>query len=350
MIKPTEDLNIRATETLIAPNKLKSEEFPASEKANETVIKGREDIKRILKGEDSRFLMIVGPCSIHDQKSALDYAGKLNELRKAYEDKIFTVMRVYFEKPRTTVGWKGLINDPYLNGISDVPAGIGLARKILLTINELGLPCATELLDPIIPQYIDDLVSWAAIGARTTESQTHREMASGLSMPVGFKNNTDGSSQVAVDAMISAKHPHHFLGIDQSGKACVVKTAGNPYGHVILRGGRSRPNYDAESIRETRELMEKAHLKPMIMVDCSHANSGKLPEKQEIVLDHVVDQRVNGELSLIGVMIESHLYEGSQKMTDNAVDLKYGVSITDPCISFETTERLYEKVYKTMSR
>jgi 3-deoxy-7-phosphoheptulonate synthase len=270
----------------------------------------------------------------------LEYAQRLLALRPQVEDELFLVMRVYFEKPRTTVGWKGLINDPHLDGSYEVDSGIRAARRLLLDINCLGMPAASEFLDPIVPQFIADLVTWAAIGARTTESQTHREMASGLSMPVGFKNGTDGSLQIAIDAMLSAKHPHHFLGIDQNGAVSVVRTTGNTDGHVVLRGGRARTNYDAASIADAGAQLRKAGLPDGLMVDCSHANSSKQHAKQEEVWQDLITQRIAGTDPLIGVMLESHLHEGNQPIPKNLADLKYGVSLTDACLSWEATERM----------
>ena len=345
---PIQDLNITNCKNLITPWELKNE-FPLTEKTSQSVYSGREEIKKILNGKDERMLFIVGPCSIHDYKSAIEYASKLSALRKKFSDKANIIMRVYFEKPRTTIGWKGLINDPHLNNTNDILAGLRWARKILLWLIEIGIPTATEFLDPIVPQYLSDLVCWAAIGARTTESQTHREMASGLSMPVGFKNNTDGNLQTAVDAMHSALHPHHFLGIDQNGKTSVLSTKGNPYGHIILRGGRTRPNYETESVQEAIEKLEEANLNKALMVDCSHANSGKVFEKQEVIWKNIIQQRIDGNKYLLGMMLESNLYEGNQKLV-NPDDLKYGVSITDACVSFETTERLLEYAYEELTR
>ncbi len=310
------------------------------EGANQTVVSGRDTVQRILRREEQRLLVITGPCSIHDPKSALEYAQRLLALRPQVEDELFLVMRVYFEKPRTTVGWKGLINDPHLDGSYEVDSGIRAARRLLLDINRLGMPAASEFLDPIVPQFIADLVTWAAIGARTTESQTHREMASGLSMPVGFKNGTDGSLQIAIDAMLSAKHPHHFLGIDQNGAVSVVRTTGNTDGHVVLRGGRARTNYDAASIADAGAQLRKAGLPDGLMVDCSHANSSKQHAKQEEVWQDLITQRIAGTDPLIGVMLESHLHEGNQPIPKNLADLKYGVSLTDACLSWEATERM----------
>jgi 3-deoxy-7-phosphoheptulonate synthase len=347
----TQDLHVKEIVPLSSPNKLKAQ-TPTTETANATVARSRERVIRILRQEDPRLLVVIGPCSIHDEKSALEYATKLNALRKEFADRMEIVMRVYFEKPRTTIGWKGLINDPHLDGSQDIETGLKIARKLLLEITGMGLPAATEFLDPIVPQYIADLVTWAAIGARTTESQTHREMASGLSMPVGLKNSTDGSLQVAIDAMGATRNSHSFVGIDQNGVTAIVRTAGNPHAHVVLRGGRAKTNYDAESIRSAEEKLISEKLPPVLMVDCSHANSEKKFAKQEDVWHSVIQQRMEGTKSLIGVMVESHLNEGNQPIPKNAADLKYGVSITDSCIGWETTERMlrwgYEKLADEM--
>jgi len=308
--------------------------------ANRTVVEGRETIKRILRREDTRLLVIVGPCSIHDHAAALDYAGRLAKLRETVEDQLFLVMRTYFEKPRTTLGWKGLVNDPHLDGTYDMATGLYKAREILLAVSEMGMPGATEVLDPIVPQYLDDLVAWAAIGARTTESQTHREMASGLSMPVGFKNSTDGNLRVAIDAMVSARQPHHFLGIDQEGRTAVISTRGNSCGHVIMRGGFDHPNYDPVSVTMAEEQMREAGLAPQIMIDCGHANSDKRPRLQAHVLKSALQQRFDGNTSIIGVMIESNIKEGKQPLASDPSKLEYGLSITDPCLSWEDTARL----------
>jgi 3-deoxy-7-phosphoheptulonate synthase len=338
-MQQTNDLRVISTRRLLAPKELKAA-IPMTERANASVVAGRATVQRILRHEDPRLLVVVGPCSIHDPKSALEYAGRLAKLQAAVEDQLHLVMRVYFEKPRTTIGWKGLINDPHIDGTYDVDAGLRMARKLLLDICELGLPAATEFLDPIVPQYTADLVSWAAIGARTTESQTHREMASGLSMPVGFKNGTDGSLQIAIDAMLSAKHPHHFLGIDQEGAVAVVRTIGNMEGHVVLRGGRLRTNFDAASIADAAAQLKKAGLPDGLMVDCSHANSGKQHARQEDVWQNLVSQRIEGSASLIGVMIESHLHEGNQPIPSDLSKLQYGVSLTDACLGWDVTERM----------
>lgn len=308
--------------------------------ANKTVVEGREAIIRILQKEDHRLLVIVGPCSIHDSAGAIEYAERLVKLRESVGDQLMLVMRTYFEKPRTTLGWKGLVNDPQLDGSYEMSAGLYRAREILLAISEMGIPGATEVLDPIVPQYLDDLVSWSAIGARTTESQTHREMASGLSVPIGFKNSTDGNLQVAIDAMVAARHPHHFLGIDQDGQTAVVAARGNKHGHIILRGGHDRPNYDPVSVTMAEEQMTEAGLSPQIMIDCSHANSGKRPRLQAHVLKSVLQQHFDGNTSIIGVMIESNLKEGCQPLGKDVSHLEYGLSITDPCLGWEDTERL----------
>ncbi|MCC7261982.1 MAG: 3-deoxy-7-phosphoheptulonate synthase [Candidatus Latescibacteria bacterium] len=343
-MQQTQDLNIAEMIALTPPHAFKAE-LPTSEEANRTVVAGREAVKRILRKEDPRLLAIIGPCSIHDPEAAREYARRLNELRQEVADRICVVMRVYFEKPRTTVGWKGLISDPHLDGSDDISTGLRLARKLLLDINELGLPAGTEMLDPITPQYNADLISWASIGARTTESQTHREMASGLSMPVGFKNGTSGDLQVALNAMESARHPHSFVGIDQEGRTCLVRTKGNPLGHLVLRGGSAKPNYDAQSLAEAAGHLRQAGLDPALLVDCSHANSSKKHERQEEVWLDLVQQRVAGNRDLIGMMVESNLEEGNQKIPKDRKDLKYGVSITDACVNWQTTQRMVRQAY-----
>ena len=336
---PTQNLHVKETVRLTAPNILKAE-LPTTEASNQTVVSGRQTISAILRQTDPRLLVVVGPCSIHDPKGAIEYASRLNSLRRELEDQFFVVMRVYFEKPRTTIGWKGLIYDPHLDGSDDIQTGLRKARELLLEITRLGLPTATEFLDPVVPQYIAELVSWAAIGARTTESQTHRQMASGLSMPVGFKNGTDGGLQIAIDAMRSAMTPHSFLGIDPEGFSSIVRTTGNPDGHVVLRGGRERPNYDAQSIRDAAASLKKAGLSEVLMVDCSHANSGKQHARQEEVWRSLVEQRIAGSKPIIGVMIESNLSEGSQSIPKSLADLRYGVSVTDACLGWDVTERI----------
>ena len=345
----TQDLHVKEIVPLLSPRAMKALS-PVSEAVNATVAKSRERVIRILRQEDPRLLVIIGPCSIHDEKSALEYATCLSQLQKELADKMEIVMRVYFEKPRTTIGWKGLINDPHLDGSQDIETGLRNARKLLLEIVGLGLPAATEFLDPVVPQYIADLITWAAIGARTTESQTHREMASGLSMPVGLKNATDGSLQVAIDAMGATRHAHSFLGMNEDGVTSIVRTNGNPDAHVVLRGGRAMTNYDAASIKAAEEKLLSEKLPPVLMVDCSHANSEKKFAKQEEVWRSVIEQRVGGTKSLIGLMVESHLSEGNQPIPKTLSELRYGVSITDSCIGWETTERMlrwgYEKLLK----
>lgn len=338
-MQQTQDLRVAGFVRLQPPRVLK-QELATTDRINDVVVGGRRSVLDILAQRDPRLLLVIGPCSLHDPKGALEYAQKLARLNAELGDQFLIVMRTYFEKPRTTIGWKGLINDPDMNGSCDIEKGIRIARKLLLDINDLGLPCATEFLDPIVPQYIADLISWAAIGARTTESQTHREMASGLSMPVGFKNGTDGSLQIAIDAMGAARTPHSFVGIDQEGYTCVVRTTGNPAGHVVLRGGRNRSNYDPESIAQASADLGKNRLPNVVMVDCSHANSGKQHARQEEVWRSIIQQRAAGNRAIIGAMVESNLFEGSQPVPKSPADLIYGVSVTDACISWETTERL----------
>lgn len=342
-IPQVDNLHVRGISRLITPAQIK-EQFPAEDASIETTIQGRRTARAIIAGEDPRLLVVIGPCSIHDPQAAIDYAGRLLELSREISDRVYVIMRVYFEKPRTTIGWKGLINDPHLDDSCDIAHGIALARELLLKITSMGLPVASEFLDPIIPQYIADLVSWAAVGARTTESQTHREMSSGLSMPVGFKNGTDGSVQTAIDAMSASRSPHSFLGIDQDGFTSIVKTTGNPDCHLVLRGGRSGPNYDEKSVREATEKLRANHLPEAIMVDCSHANSGKNPERQPLVLEEIVRQRANGLRSVIGAMIESNIHPGNQKLNPGGKGLQYGVSVTDACIGWETTAEILRKI------
>ena len=345
----TQDLHVKEIVPLLSPRAIKAI-APVSEAVNATVARSRERLIRILRQEDPRMLVVIGPCSIHDEKSALEYATKLNALRQEFADRMEIVMRVYFEKPRTTIGWKGLINDPHLDGSQDVEMGLKRARKLLIEITGLGLPAATEFLDPIVPQYIADLVTWAAIGARTTESQTHREMASGLSMPVGLKNSTDGSLQVAIDAMGATRNSHSFLGVNEDGVTSIVRTNGNPNAHVVLRGGRALTNYDAASIQMAEAKLIAEKLPPVLMVDCSHANSEKKFAKQEEVWRSVIDQRVGGTKSLVGIMVESHLNEGNQPIPKNISALRYGVSITDSCVGWETTERMLRWGYETLEK
>jgi len=335
--KQVDDLNIASQDVLITPNALK-EKLPLSDNARQTVISGRETIRNILDRKDHRLFVVIGPCSIHDTDAAMEYAARLKKLADEVSDTIYLVLRVYFEKPRTTVGWKGLINDPYMNDSFKVEDGLHIARKLLLDVAELGLPAATEALDPTTPQYLQDLIAWNAIGARTTESQTHREMSSGLSSPVGFKNGTDGSLDVAVNAMLSVKHPHRFLGIDPEGRVALTTTKGNQYGHVVLRGGGGKPNYDSVSVALAEQALEKAGVSTNIMVDCSHANSNKDPGLQPLVMENIANQILEGNESILGLMVESHLKFGNQKIPPNLDDLEYGVSITDGCIAWDTTE------------
>lgn len=329
-----ENLRIQSQTLLITPNALQSE-IPRSEQASQTVIQGRQQVKDILDGKDKRLLVVVGPCSIHDIKAAKEYAHKLKALADEVKDSLLIVMRVYFEKPRTTIGWKGLINDPYMDDSFKIEEGLHIARKLLLELNEMGLPCATEALDPISPQYLQDLISWSAIGARTTESQTHREMSSGLSCAVGFKNATDGSLQVATNALLSVAHPHNFLGISKDGRVSVIETMGNPHGHIVLRGGGGKPNYDSVNVALCESELVKAGLKQNIMIDCSHANSSKDPALQIPVLENIANQIVEGNKSIMGVMLESNLEFGNQSIPKDLSQLKYGVSITDACIDWQ---------------
>jgi 3-deoxy-7-phosphoheptulonate synthase len=335
----TENIRVCGVTRLVSPKDVKSK-LPASPEILSRVAEYRETCRRILRGEDPRLLVIVGPCSIHDPVSALDYARRLAALSKEVKDRIFIVMRVYFEKPRTTVGWKGLINDPYLDDSGDLAHGIEVARQLLLDVAELGLPAATEFLDPIIPQYIADLISWSAIGARTTESQTHREMSSGLSMPVGFKNGTDGSVQTAVDAMRSSRSGHSFLGIDQDGMTSIIKTAGNPDGHLVLRGGRDGVNYHPHQTADAAAKLKATGVPSVIMIDCSHANSGKDPARQAEVWKSILEQRAAGRADIVGAMLESHIELGAQNLGADPSSLRYGVSITDGCLDWEATAAL----------
>ncbi|MCU1716184.1 3-deoxy-7-phosphoheptulonate synthase [Pseudomonas sp. 5P_3.1_Bac2] len=335
---PIDDLNVASNETLITPEQLKRE-IPLTEAALRTVADGRQVVRDILDGKDHRLFIVVGPCSIHDIKAAHEYAQRLKSLAAELSDTLYLVMRVYFEKPRTTVGWKGLINDPFMDDSFKIQDGLHIGRKLLLDLAEMGLPTATEALDPISPQYLQDLISWSAIGARTTESQTHREMASGLSSAVGFKNGTDGGLTVAINALQSVSSPHRFLGINQEGGVSIVTTKGNAYGHVVLRGGNGKPNYDSVSVAVCEQELAKAKIKANIMVDCSHANSNKDPSLQPLVMDNVANQILEGNQSIVGLMVESHLGWGSQSIPKDLSQLKYGVSITDACIDWDTTEK-----------
>ena len=333
-----DNINVASQELLITPSQLK-QDIPLSDLATKSVEAGRQTINNILDGKDKRVFLVIGPCSIHDVDAAKDYARKLKELSDKVSDTLYLVMRVYFEKPRTTVGWKGLINDPHLNDSFELEDGLHIGRKLLIDIAELGLPTATEALDPISPQYLQDTISWSAIGARTTESQTHREMSSGLSVAIGFKNGTDGGLGVAINALGSVSHPHSFLGINREGQVSVVRTKGNPYAHVVLRGGGGKPNYDSVNVALCEQALEKANLAKNIMIDCSHANSNKDPALQPLVMQDATNQIIDGNKSIIGLMIESNLNWGSQSIPEDLSDLKYGVSVTDACIDWETTEK-----------
>jgi 3-deoxy-7-phosphoheptulonate synthase len=339
-MRPTNDLNVIDTQPLRTPDGLKAE-LPITPGAAELVYRTREQIRAVLRGRDPRLLVVVGPCSVHDPKAALEYADRLQDIRRRHQDELLVVMRVYFEKPRTTVGWKGLVNDPHLNGSHDIASGLTIARKLLLHLAEKGMPAATEVLDPIVPQYLADLVSWAAIGARTTESQTHREMASGLSMPVGYKNGTDGGLTAAIHALVAASRPHSFLGIDGGGRVAIVHTSGNPDGHVVLRGGNAGPNYAEEHVAAAAAALAKAGVQSRMLVDCSHDNSGKSHLRQPHVIEEVGRQVAGGSPHVLGVMIESNLVGGRQKFDEGTspAALVYGQSITDACIDWATTER-----------
>ena len=340
MSKPhVHNVNVAAQKILVSPAALR-DTVGVSEALQDRVAETREAIENILDRTDHRLMVVVGPCSIHDVNAAMEYAQKLKHLAEQVDDTLLLVMRVYFEKPRTTVGWKGLINDPHLDDSFDIEAGLTIGRSLLKDIQQMGLPTATEALDPITPQYLQDLISWSAIGARTTESQTHREMASGLSSAVGFKNGTDGGLEVAVNAMKSVCNPHRFLGINSEGKVSVFETRGNRYGHVVLRGGTAGPNYNSQHIALCEEALDKAGLPANIMVDCSHANTEKQPERQPLVAADVTEQIVAGNRSIIGLMLESNLRAGNQKIPSNLEELEYGVSVTDGCIDWETTESL----------
>ncbi len=344
----TSDLHVVDTRPLVPPAFL-HKELPIDSTAEKTVVETRKRIKGILNGEDPRLLVIVGPCSVHDLKAAKEYAEKLGQLRDRLSSKLEIVMRVYFEKPRTTVGWKGLINDPNLDGSYDINTGLRSARSLLLELARIGMPAATELLDPVVPQYIADLISWTAIGARTTESQTHREMASGLSMPIGYKNGTDGTATIAINAMQAAARPHHFLGINRDGYASIVTTTGNPDGHLVLRGGKSGSNYHVEAVQQVASDLSKAGLGNRLMVDCSHGNSNKDFRRQSHVLKSIAAQIREGSIYVMGVMLESHLVEGSQKLKSDLSTLIYGQSITDACINIETTSTLLEDLADAVS-
>ncbi len=338
MTSKLENVNVHSQEILITPGQLKKD-IPLTEGASETVLKGRETINNILDRKDKRLFIVIGPCSIHDIEAAKDYAQRLKTLAEKVSDTLYLVMRVYFEKPRTTVGWKGLINDPHLNDSFEVEEGLHIGRQLLVDINEIGLPTATEALDPISPQYLQDTIAWSAIGARTTESQTHREMSSGLSVAIGFKNGTDGGLEVATNALNSVSHPHSFLGINREGQVAVIRTKGNPYAHVVLRGGGGKPNYDSVNVAVCEQALEKANLKKNIMIDCSHANSSKDPALQPLVMQDATNQIIEGNKSIVGLMVESNIAWGNQSIPKDLSELTYGVSVTDACIDWETTEK-----------
>ena len=342
-----EDVNIASIRPLVTPAQLKRE-LPLSEAARQTVLQGRQTIRNILDGTDPRLFVVIGPCSIHDVKAAHEYAQRLKALASEVSETLYLVMRVYFEKPRTTVGWKGLINDPDMNDSFDIEKGLRMGRKLLLELNEQGLPCATEALDPNSPQYLQDLISWSAIGARTTESQTHREMSSGLSCPVGFKNGTDGGMTVAINAMQAVASGHSFLGLNEEGQVSIIQTTGNPYAHVVLRGGGGKPNYDALAISQTEAALSKAKVSGNIMVDASHANSNKDPYLQPLVVENLTEQIVQGNRSIVALMVESHLQGGRQDIPTDLSQLEYGKSVTDGCIDWNTTEAMLRKMDATL--
>jgi len=338
-VEPLDNVNVVAQELLVTPAAVKAA-LPVPDGVRTSVQQARSTIRNILRGEDPRLLVVVGPCSIHDPRSACEYADRLNELRQRVSASLFVVMRAYFEKPRTTVGWKGLINDPHLDDTFHIEEGMHIARRLLLDIARRDVPLSTEALDPITPQYLQDLISWSAIGARTTESQTHREMASGLSSAVGFKNGTDGNLEVAINALTSVSKPHRFLGINQSGQVSIIHTRGNPHAHIVLRGGNGGPNFDAASVGACEAALRGAGLAANIMIDCSHANSGKDATRQPLIARDVAEQIVAGNTSIMGLMLESNLHAGNQKLGSDPKALAYGVSVTDACISWDTTASL----------
>ena len=342
------NVNVASSELLPTPDEVKRA-LPLSARAEDTVFSARIVLRDIIDRKDPRLFVVIGPCSIHDIGAAREYAQRLAALAKRTEKTLYLIMRVYFEKPRTTVGWKGLINDPDMDDSFHIEKGIRLARELLLHLAEIGLSAATEALDPIMPQYLSELVSWTAIGARTTESQTHREMASGLSMPVGFKNGTDGTLSVAVNALLSVRHPHHFLGITQQGQSAVFRTRGNPHAHIVLRGGGGRANYDSVSIALCEAELKRAQLPVNIVVDCSHGNSSKDPALQPLVAENCVNQILEGNESIVGLMLESHLHWGNQAIPLDRKQLKYGISVTDACIDWATTEKLLLDLHARLS-
>jgi 3-deoxy-7-phosphoheptulonate synthase len=347
-MQKTSDINVVETRLLPSPADL-LRELPKTERQAEFVANARRDIHRLIFTDDKRLLLIVGPCSIHDLAAGRDYAQRLATLAREVSDRMMIVMRVYFEKPRTTVGWKGLIMDPHLDGSHDIAAGLRVARTFLREVLDLGLPTATELLDPITPQYIADLICWSAVGARTTESQTHRQMASGLSMPLGFKNGTDGSLQTAVNAIKAAAQPQTFLGINLDGSASAIVTRGNPDCHIVLRGGAKGPNYSAKDVAETEAFLAKAGLPKSVLIDCSHDNSSKQPQRQPEVMRELLTQVTSGNTSIMGAMIESNIGAGSQPFPQPKEKLQYGVSITDGCIDWLTTEKLVREIHRALA-
>jgi 3-deoxy-7-phosphoheptulonate synthase len=344
-----QNVNVISSDLLATPEEVKRR-MPLTERAADTVFASRAAVRAILERRDPRLFIVVGPCSIHDVVAAREYAGLLSSLAAEVASTMLLIMRVYFEKPRTTVGWKGLINDPDMDDSFHIEKGIAIARELLLHLAELGLPAGTEALDPIMPQYLSELITWTAIGARTTESQTHREMASGLSTPVGFKNGTDGALSTSINALQSVRHPHHFLGITQQGQSAVFRTRGNMHAHLVLRGGGGRVNYDAVSIALAERELTAANLPPTIVVDCSHGNSNKEPGLQPMVAENCVAQIADGNRSIVGLMLESHLKAGNQPIPKDLSRLEYGVSITDPCIDWPTTERLLRKMHQALRR
>ncbi|OGL45060.1 MAG: 3-deoxy-7-phosphoheptulonate synthase [Candidatus Schekmanbacteria bacterium RBG_16_38_11] len=344
-----QNLHVKSIQNLPSPQSLRKK-FSVGATAKQTVLSARETISNILEGKDKRLLVIAGPCSIHDPQSALEYAQKLNELKEEINDSLFIVMRTYFEKPRTTIGWKGFINDPRMDESCDMVYGLEKAREILLDIANMELPTATETLDPITINYISDLLSWVSIGARTVESQPHRELASGLSMPVGFKNNTNGEIKVAIDAIESARQPHSFLGVNEKGEVSIVRTKGNSMGHLVLRGGNNSPNCDPKNVENAIKSLAERNLSQTLVVDCSHGNSRKKHQNQRSICKDVVSQRIAGNKNIVGIMLESNLFDGSQKISRNLSKLRYGVSVTDECMGWADTEKLLRETYKAASK
>ena len=342
------NVNVQRIESLATPKEYQ-ERLPIPDGVAQFIAEGRDQIAQILKGEDKRLLLIIGPCSLHDVDSGEEYLARLKELSEKFKDRLLIIMRVYFEKPRTTVGWKGLIYDPHLNGNSDITTGLTMAREFLIKVGKMGVLAATEIVDPITPQYIADLVSWAAIGARTSESQTHRQMSSGLSMPVGFKNGTGGSIQLAVDGVVAARSNQAFIGVDENGRAAMIVTGGNPNCHIVLRGGSNGPNFDSDSIADASQRLGRRNLQTQLVVDCSHANCSKDFKLQRVAFLDLLEQRVAGHLNIAGMMLESNLLEGNQPLDENdPANLEYGVSITDPCVGWDETVELITTAYEML--